>query len=212
LLADQHPGDFSFKADLASVYGEQGAALARAGRDDLAAKAIEQSLEYARAVLARDPEQTAQRLVVADGCERLAVLAQKHSKPVDAAPLWREALEIRTDFAQLDPHSVPAQAALALTLAHLGRGDESLKKAEDLLRSYAARPAVLLPLARCFAACTAAGSNDAHRRRATALALDSIGAAIRHGYRDPVAIRTDPDLIPLFAEPSFKNLVDSIKP
>ena len=44
------------------------------------------------------------------------------------------------------------------------------------------------------------------------LALDALGAAIRNGYRDPVAIRTDPDFTALLSEPAFKNLVDGIKP
>jgi serine/threonine-protein kinase len=212
VLADQHPGSFSFKADLASVYGEQGAALARIGQDDEAEKALNQSLTYARAVLARDPEDTGQRLVMADGSERLASLAQKRGKPADAAPLWRTALEIRTDLAQFDPHNVPAQAALALALAHSGHRAEALKKAEELLGTNADRPAVLLLLARCFAACSAGGTDDGHRRRATALALDSVGAAIRNGYRDPVAIRTEPDFTQVLSERAFQNLVDGIKP
>ncbi len=116
LLADQHPGSFSFKADLASVYGEQGAALARIGRNDQAEKAIMESLTYARAVLERDPEDAAQRIVMAEGTERLAALAQKHGKPADAVPLSRAALEIRTELAEFEPHNVPAQAALALAL------------------------------------------------------------------------------------------------
>jgi len=212
VLADQHPGAFSFKADLASVYGEQGAALARIGQDEEAEKAVIQSLSYARAVLARDPEDAAQRLVTADGTERLAALAQKRGKPAAAATLWRAALEIRTDLAQLEPHNVPGQAALALALAHSGRRDEALRKAEELFRTNADRPAVLLPLARCFAACAAGGTDDGHRRRATALAVESMGAAIRNGYRDPAAIRTEPDFTQLLSEQAFQSLVDGIKP
>jgi hypothetical protein len=85
-----------------------------------------------------------------------------------------------------------------------------VKKAEELLRANADRPAVLIPLARCFAACAVSGSADGHRRRA--LALEALGAAIRNGYRDAVAIRTEPDFIELLSEPGFKSLVDGIKP
>jgi tetratricopeptide (TPR) repeat protein len=150
--------------------------------------------------------------VTAASSEWLAVLAHKRGKLAEAEKLWRSALEIRTELTQLEPHNVPAQAALALGLAHSGRRDEALKNAEGLLKTNADRPAVLLPLARCFAACASGGTNAADRRRASALALDSLGAAIRNGYRDPVAIRTDPEFTPLLSEPAFKNLVDGITP
>jgi len=212
VLADQHPESFSFKADLASVYGEQAAALARIGRDDEAEKAANHSLTYARTVLAHDPEDAAQRLVTAENSERLAALAQKRGKPADAAPFWRTALEIRRDLAQLDPHNVPARASLALSLAHAGRGDEALSKAEELCKHNANRPAVLLPLCRCFAVCAAGATDDGFRRRAEALAIDCLGAAIRSGYCDPVAIRTEPDFTQLFAEQAFQRMVNDIKP
>jgi len=210
-LAGQHPEHLGFKGDLASVYGEQGAALARSGQHDEAEKALNQSLSYSRAVLASDPEDAAQRLVTAGDSEQLAALAHKRGKQADAERLLRAVLEIRMELAQLETKNVPAQAALALALAHSGRRAEALKKAEELLRTNSDRPAVLLPLARCFAACAAGGSDDADRRRAGSLAFDALRAAIRSGYRDPVAIRTDPDFTRLLSEPEFKSLVDGIK-
>jgi serine/threonine-protein kinase len=210
-LADRYPQHLSFKGDLASVHGEEGAALGRTGRDEEAEKALNESLSYSHEVLARDPENTAQRLVTAQDSEGLASLAQKRGKHNDAVRLWRVGLEIRSDLAQLETHNVPAQAALAVALAHSGRTDEALKKAEELLKSNADRPAVLLPLARCFAACAVGGTNDADRRRAKALALDALSAAIGNGYRDPIAIRTEADFSQLLSEPMFQKLVDGIK-
>jgi len=211
-LAERHPGDVSFKGDLASVSGEQGAAMARSGQRDEAEKALLQSLEYSRAVLASDPADSGQRLVTAAGSEWLAAIAHKRGKLPDAERLWHSALEIRTELAQLEARNVPAQASLALAVAHCSRWAEALKRAEALSKSNADKPAVLLPLARCFAACAGGAANDADRRRALALALDALGAAIRNGYRDPVAIRTDPDFNAILADPGFKKLVDGIKP
>jgi hypothetical protein len=141
-LAAQHPRHVSFKGDLASVFGEQGAALARGGQHDEAEKAFSPSLAYSRVVLERDPEDAAQ----------------------------------------------------------------------ELLKTNAGRPAVLVTLARCFAACAAGGTNGVDRRRARGLALDGLDAAIRNGYRDQVAIRTDPDFAPLLSEPELNKLVDGLKP
>ncbi len=211
-LAAQYPGQLSFKGDLASVYVEHAAALARSDRPDEAEKAFAQSLDYARAVLARDPDDAAQRLVLARCTEWLASLAGKRGKQPDADRLWRSALEIRTELAGLETRNAPAQAALALALAHSSRQAEALKKAEQLLKTNANRPAVLIPLARCFAACAVGGADDGDRRRARAFALDALGAAIHNDYRDLFAIRTDPDFTQLLSEPGFKTLVDGIKP
>jgi eukaryotic-like serine/threonine-protein kinase len=211
-LADQHPGDYSFKGDVASVYAELGAALVRSGQHNEAETALNQSLEFSRVVLVRNPEDAAQRLVTAGTSELLAALAEKRGKTAEAERLWRSALEIRTELAQLETQNVSAQAALALALAHSGRTSEALKKAEELLRTNADRPAVLLPLARCFAACASGAKSEGDEGRAQALALDALSAAVRVGFSAPIAIRTDPDLSQLLAEPAFKTLVEEMKP
>jgi serine/threonine-protein kinase len=210
VLADRYPGDFSFKGDLASVYGEQAAALARIFQDGEAEKAINQSLRYAGDALAHNPEDTAQRLATAAGRERLAAIYQRRGKPARAAAEWRAALQVRTELAQLEPDNVPAQAALALALAHSGKCDEAATKAEELFHANSDRPAVLVPLAQCFAACAAGDSARAPQCRN--LAFDALGAAIRHGYRDALAIRTEPDFTQLHSEPRFRSLFDGIKP
>ena len=51
----------------------------------------------------------------------------------------------------------------------------------------------------CFAACAAVGTDESIRRRATALAQAALTAAIRDGYRDPVAVRTDPEFTQLLS-------------
>jgi hypothetical protein len=160
-------------------------------------------------VLARYPEQAPQRLVAAAICERQAALAQQRGKAADAARHFHAALEIRTDLAQVEPRNVPAQAALALALAHVGRCDDALKIAEALAKTNGDRPAILLPLARTFAVCARSAEV---RRHAVAEAVDALGAAVRNGFRDVVAVRTDPDFAELLSEPGFKSLVDGIKP
>ena len=90
--------------------------MARRGRHQEAEKALNQSLDYTRSVLARNPEDATQRLVTAADNEWLAALAHRCGKPADAERLWRAALEIRTELAQLELQNVPAQAALCVAL------------------------------------------------------------------------------------------------
>ena len=192
-LAEAHPQHVGFKADLASIGVEQGAALLprrprRTGRGgSRSSRSSSPVWSWHR------PEDTTQHLVTAAASEQLAALARKRSKPADAQRRWGSALEIRADMAQLEPQNVPAQAALAVAFAHASHRDEAMKKAGDLLKSHADRPAVLLPLARCFAVCAAGVKNEADRRAALASAIDALGAAIHSGYRAPVPIRTEPD-------------------
>ena len=40
--------------------------------------------------------------------------------------------------------------------------------------------------------------------------IDALAAAIQHGYRDAVAMRTDPDLAPFLTEPAFRALLDGL--
>ena len=113
-LVTQHPQHLPFRGDLATIYGEYGAALMRSGQDGEAENALNQSLAHAREVLAHDAEDTPQRLVTATDSELLAALAVKQGKPAEAERLWRIALEIRADLAQVEPYNLPMQAAFAL--------------------------------------------------------------------------------------------------
>jgi hypothetical protein len=86
-----------------------------------------------------------------------------------------------------------------------------VKKADDLMRIAADRPALLIPLARCYAAC-AAGDPDASRAgQEVARMLQALGAAVRNGYRDAVILKTEPDFAPFRATPGFRALLDGLK-
>jgi hypothetical protein len=202
----------SFQGDVADVYGEYGNALARLGKDDEAAKALRRSLEGAQAVVAHDPDDVAQRRLLATAHERLASMARRGGQLSELESEFRAALEIRRGLAELEPGNLPRQAELALALAHSGRRDEAARKADELLRTAAGRTAVALPLARCFAACAAADSDDALRHRDASRMLDLLGAAIRDGYRDAFVLRTDPDFVPFRSDLAFQALLDRLKP
>jgi hypothetical protein len=160
-------------------------------------------------VLAHDPEDLAGRLLMATAQERLGAVALRRGKPADAGRSWRAALAIRAEVAPLEPHNLPRRGELALALARCGRRAEAVRTAEELLPVAADRPALLLPLARCFAAC-AAGESGADRSRDVRRMLDALGASIRQGYRDAVVLRTDSEFAPFRGEPAFRSLVDGL--
>jgi tetratricopeptide (TPR) repeat protein len=211
-LSRRFPQSFSFRGDLASVYGDYGEALARLGKVEAAEKACRRSLEEARAVVAHDPDNAAQRVLLATAHERLAAIARGRGKVSEAETSYRAALEIRGDLAKLDPGSLPRQADLALAWAHCGRREDAVRQAEGLLREAANRLAVSLPLARSFATCATADSDPAIRDRDLARMVEVLDTAIRGGYRDSFAVRTDPDFAALGSQPALRAVLDKIKP
>jgi hypothetical protein len=111
----------------------------------------------------------------------------------------------------LEPRNLPRQVELALALARCGRRDEAIRKAEELLHAAEDRPALLIPLARGFAAC-AASESDTDRRRQVGQMLEVLRLAIRRGYQEAVVLRTDSDFAPFRAQPAFRALLDGLEP
>jgi hypothetical protein len=144
-----------------------------------------------------------------DGLAAIALRAHRES---DARRLFQASLEIRSELVRLDPANLPRRAELALTLAHCGRRDEAMRQADELIRTAADRPALLIPLARCFAASAAAAPDAECRQRDAARMLDALGAAVRNGYRDVVVLKTDPDFAPFSAAPAFQAVMKALKP
>jgi tetratricopeptide (TPR) repeat protein len=202
----------NFKGDLAVIHEAYGEALSGRGDDSEAEKALRSSLQHAESALAQDPEEMTVRPVIAAADDRLAAIALRANRPADAQRLFRKSLEIRSELVRLEPCNLPWQADLSLALAHCGRRDEAARKAEDLMRTAADRPALLIPLARCFAACAADEPDAALRQRRVARMLDALTAAVRAGYRDVAVLKTDPDLAPFRAEPAVRSLIDGLKP
>ncbi len=209
-LAGRFSNDFSFRGDLADVQGAYAEALARLGKDDEAERANLRSLQCAEEALAHNEQDMAVRSRIAAAHERLAAIALLRNRPAEAEQHRRAALEIRAELAQVEPLNLPRQAMFGLALAHCGRRDEARAKAEELLHKAADRPAILLPLARTFAACAASNPN-ADCRRDLSRMIDALATAIHHGYRDAVAMRTDPDLAPFQTESAFQALLDRLK-
>jgi serine/threonine-protein kinase len=211
-LADRFPKDFSFRADIAVGCREYGLALERAGQHGDAERAAQESLQHSQAAMAHDQEQIELRLLVARAHDLLAPLALRRGKAAEGRHHWESALTICEELAELEPHNLPRQAEFALALAHAGRREEARRKAEALLSMAPARPALLLPLARVFAACAAGQADSDARRRDVSELLEAARKAIQAGYRDSVVLTTDPDFAPFRDQPDFRALLNQLAP
>jgi serine/threonine-protein kinase len=207
-LAKEHPGDFSFKEDLAVVYGAQGDALTRLGREEEARASYQRSRENLEILLARNPDDPEQQPNLALLHERLGGMAQRRGERMEAEKHYREALKLREDLAVLHPDHRIWQAAYVLTLARCGKHAQAARRADDLRRQAGQSPESLLQLARCHAVCaSAAEQNNYHARKA----LEALQALATLDFRDPVLLRTDPDLAALQKEPAFRALLGKME-
>jgi hypothetical protein len=152
------------------------------------------------------------RPVMAAANDRLAAIALRANRPANAQRFFQESLESQSELVRLEPGNLTRQVELALALAHCGRRDEAARKAEALGRTAADRPALLIPLARCFASCAAGEPDAALRQRQVARMLDSLASAVRCGYRDVAVLKTDTDFASFRAAPAFRALIDALKP
>ncbi len=82
------------------------------------------------------------------------------------------------------------------TLAHCGKDAEAAQKADDLSKLGPKNVALQIAAARCYAACAAAAGDGAAKQRYTDHAVRALRAAVAAGYKDAVALKTDPDLAP----------------
>jgi serine/threonine-protein kinase len=201
-----------FKADLATIYAAYGDALLRRGDDSEAEKALRRSLQHAESALVQNPEELRVQHVMAAADDGLAAIALRAHREAEAQRLFRASLDIRSDLVRLEPGNQPRQAELALALAHCGRRDEAARKADELIRTAADRPALLIPLARSCAACASAEPDAGRHQREVAQMLDTLARAVRNGYRDIIVLKSDPDFTPFLAAPKFQAILAAIKP
>ncbi len=211
-LVHRFAGEPGFKADLAAIYAAYGDALLRRGDDKEAEKALRRSLQHAESALAQDPGEPRVRPEMAAADDGLAAIALRARREAEAQRLFQASLEIRTELVRLEPGNQPRQVELALALAHCGRRDEAARKADELIRTAADRPALLIPLARSCAACASAEPDARRHQHEVARMLEILARAVRNGYRDIIVLKTDPEFAPFLVAPDFQAIMATIRP
>jgi hypothetical protein len=95
-----------------------------------------------------------------------------------------------------------------LTLARCGKHAEASRRADELRGQAGQSPELLLQLARCHAVCAAAAEP---KKDHTTKALEALQALAALDFRDPVLLRTDPDLASLQKEPAFRAVLGKME-
>ena len=205
-LAQRFPNDFSFRRDLADVWGAYSDAKLRLGLDQDARIAVQYSLEHLRAAIGHDSDNISLLPLLALTYERMAAVAERLGEQPEAAQNYREARKVREELLLIDANNPAWQAAYALTLAHCGERADAARTTAKVIERFPENVALLLQAARCYAVC-AAGAAEGERTSYIERAAEALRAATRGDFRDPVLLRTDPDLASLLSEPEVSEML-----
>jgi eukaryotic-like serine/threonine-protein kinase len=170
------------------------AATAKADPDDLNAKHEVSALAYRMGFVA---ERLADDLPPSAVAMRLA-----------GTSFYQECLAARRDLAKADPTDTRGQIDVMIVLARLGRTDEVEAIAGQLWNQVPTDRRVLFQVACGLV--TVSGKPGPAAKRCREQAFDVLEALVGQGWKDRVALETDPDLDAVRGDPRFKALLEKI--
>jgi serine/threonine-protein kinase len=121
---------------------------------------------------------------------------------------FEQSLALRQALALIDKDDTQAQIDLMLAQARCGRHAEAAKAAEALWQHSPQDTRVLFHVACGYALCAAATHDkDELNKKYLDESFAVLRQARQHGWKDPVALRTDPDLDPLRGHAAYHELL-----
>jgi serine/threonine-protein kinase len=198
---------FWWKANLADVLGDRGDIELREGKLAEAEKTYQESLKYLNPGLAAVPNHAPYQLQLAQHHERMAVIAARKGDKAEAKKDYDEAFRIRKELREIEPNNVPWLGTALRLFAISGRVPLAVRQLEWQYRIRPRSIPLLLEAARACAVGAATATDPATKQRYVEKAIGALHAAMRAGYKDTIALKTDPDLTPLQQEPLFVSLL-----
>lgn len=211
-LVQEHPENLRYQRELSVIYGNFGDFRLHCDEPDAARPLYEKNLELSRKLAAEDPKNAELQRDLSVALLRNGILAYETKSPTVENYL-KECLAIREKQAAEDPKNERRQLDLMLVLPRVGEHEKAAEIAgrfDD--RKDMSDPEILFETARCYAGCAAVPGIDKSLRTSYAQkAIKAISASIGAGYRDWVALETEPDLDPIRGESEFRNLLEGLK-
>jgi len=189
-------------------------------RNDAATADIEyqRSLAIFAAVLKNDVDNLDLRQRVAASHYRLGITAGQRpgvallvGATAEAAPRgyhFTECLRLREELAKIDTRDTQGQVELLLAQARLGRRDDVERTASRLLELAGTDRQVLFQTA-CGYAIVASG-DDEDSRRCRDQAFKVLRMLLNRGWKDRIALETDPDFIGIRGDRRFTDLINDM--
>jgi hypothetical protein len=117
---------------------------------------------------------------------------------------YSESLKLRMELAEIDPKDAQTQVELILSHARMGHAKVVERMAERLLEQVGRDRQVLFQVA-CAYAILADGQGDAAGYRNQAFFV--LRKLSEIGWKDPVALETDPDLESIRGDKRFREIL-----
>jgi serine/threonine-protein kinase len=207
-LVKNRPKEPTFGSDLAYCCCAFGDAYLRHGQPEEARKLYAKALPLAEAAFTRYAK--AGVLTVLIQCyERQGLLLLHDKKPEQAREYFIRVLPRWKTLSALKPNYPSWQAAECVALARCGEYIHAQVKVKALLAKWPRQPEAVIEAARCLALCSANPAGD--KQAALNQAVQLLQRAVKQGYRNVLALQTEPEWQFLAADPGFRKLLEQVK-
>ncbi|MCU0961386.1 MAG: protein kinase [Pirellulaceae bacterium] len=222
-IYQQDPQSVNAKDLLAKSYDALGDFELQTGQTRDAHDCYQDAVKLLEELLAQDPSNAAVKGSLATLQYKLATALLRMDRGPEANAIYAQCLTLREELSAADPEDPQSQIALMLAHARCGHHQQAAALAGRLQQQAADNPGTLFYVACGYAlsagavrqaAEAAASPSDDLRQlpdQYAASALEALTTAVRLGYRDVVALETDPDLEPIRQLPAFTQLIAGLK-
>jgi tetratricopeptide (TPR) repeat protein len=200
------------RLDLAGSHGMLGEIAFRTGNLEAARLPYDRSLALFQELVDSDPDNVAYRRNLGIAHYRAGTLARLLKDEPARERHFRACLELREQIVAADQKNDLRRRELMVVLPHCGQHQRAAEMADAMWTGQAVDRALLFEIACCYAQCAAAAAPDAALSRGyTDKAIQALGEAVRHGYKDTVMLETDPDLEPVRTLAGFQELLKQLR-
>ena len=209
----EKPKDQEAISELADVNSQIGEFNLRTGNLAEARKRFERARELRAALVQADPRKAVLRRNLAMSFYYLGCLGDREGNLKFASESFQAARKIGQQLVDEDPHNDRRLMELMVELAHVGQIDKAVAIIGQLSAVPVQDNELRVEIAGCYAQCarSASGSQAARKDGFLLKAMENLRAAVSNGFRDRVALETEPDLDPLHTRDDFRALVASIQ-
>ncbi len=206
----QKPKILAVKQELSRACSLTGDFHLRIGETEKARPLFERALALTKEIVNADPKKFDYQWDLGHAHYRLGLLALRAKDEGGGRAQFESCRTVREKLATRDKANDRRQMELMLPLAHCGKHTEAAAIATKLL-SGMTDGELLVDVARCYAQCAAATSDETLRNHYMTDAIQAISNAVKHGYRDVVYLSTEVDFDSLRATEGFRSLLEEIR-
>ena len=199
------------QAALAHAYSAHGDALLRLGRAEEALALYRKALPIRQAGVEKSPYNVPARAALAYTHYRLATALLRLGRREEADDEYRKALGMYEQPPLAGSASLKDRGNTAIVLARCGRDAEAVGRAEAQCKGAPRSAGARFDAACCYAVCAAKAADTARQAEYRRKAVAALREAAGPGYKDVVALETDPDLDALRGDAGFGTLLAELK-